>query len=1036
MKNDYLGNNGKACALGRGLFSAFLLSAFLIGSPQTMFAGTTGMQAVQQNGVVKGQVVDHNGEPIIGATIKVVGTDRGTVTNLDGEFTLEGVNTGKLNISYVGFGTKEVNFRAGETLNITLDEDMEALDEVVVIGYGTTKKANLTGSVAAVDFTEISNLPVANTSNLLQGRLPGVVLQLNGAQAGHDDPEIRVRGIGTLGDASKNNPMVLIDGIESSISQMSELPAEDIQSVSVLKDAASAAIYGVRAANGVILVTTKRGLEMRPQVTYSGSVALQEATVLPDFVGGYDWALMFNEAQPARAYTQDMLDKLKNGSDPDHFANTDWAREMFRSAFMQQHHLSVQGGSQAMHYMFSVQYLDQDGIMKNTRNKRYNFRSNIDAKLDRVKLGLNLAGSKQSVYEPTTGVTGEGLMRDLTWFTRPTVPVKFSNGHWAYNDGNGAISQSTFKNPLRDIYNGKRDNDHYRFDGKVFGEVDILDGLKFTSSLAFKLYTNRMMTYSPRNEAHYNAEGDEIAPAGTQNTLTNYDWFQTGWINENILSYNKKFGDHQLGVLLGHSIQENRYDVDNSSKQGFPTDAIYELNGGTQNPSATGYAEEDALQSFFGRVSYNYADRYLAEFNIRHDGSSRLPKNNRYATFPSFSAAWVVSNEAFLQNVDWLSSLKLRASWGKLGNQEIGNYAFAETLAAQGSYYFGDKKYIGMRATGIANENIKWETTTITDFGFDASFFKGRLSTTFDWYNKVTNDILLQLPMPGIFLGSLGAPYQNAGKVKNTGWEWSLNYYDHAGDWNWNAGFSLSGVHNEIVDMNGQESISGSTINREGEAIGSYYGLKALGLYRTEADLQRTNSEGKQIMQNGQAPQLGDIMYEDFNDDGNINDDDRQIIGNPFPKLQYAISLGASWKNFDLSMFWQGIAGLDRFNWETTVISNGGNKSTRWLDRWSASNPGGSMPALGREYNDTYSSFWLTKGDYLRLKSLELGYTFRKNPLFQQWGVQSVRLYLAGSNLLTFSSLDDYDPEKFSSDMRNDAHPNVRAYSFGVIVKF
>lgn len=1036
MKNDYLGNNGKACALGRGLFSAFLLSAFLIGSPQTMFAGTTGMQAVQQNGVVKGQVVDHNGEPIIGATIKVVGTDRGTVTNLDGEFTLEGVNTGKLNISYVGFGTKEVNFRAGETLNITLDEDMEALDEVVVIGYGTTKKANLTGSVAAVDFTEISNLPVANTSNLLQGRLPGVVLQLNGAQAGHDDPEIRVRGIGTLGDASKNNPMVLIDGIESSISQMSELPAEDIQSVSVLKDAASAAIYGVRAANGVILVTTKRGLEMRPQVTYSGSVALQEATVLPDFVGGYDWALMFNEAQPARAYTQDMLDKLKNGSDPDHFANTDWAREMFRTAFMQQHHLSVQGGSQAMHYMFSVQYLDQDGIMKNTRNKRYNFRSNIDAKLGRVKLGLNLAGSKQSVYEPTTGVTGEGLMRDLTWFTRPTVPVKFSNGHWAYNDGNGAISQSTFKNPLRDIYNGTRDNDHYRFDGKVFGEVDILDGLKFTSSLAFKLYTNRMMTYSPRNEAHYNAEGEEIAPAGTQNTLTNYDWFQTGWINENILSYNKKFGDHQLGVLLGHSIQENRYDVDNGSKQGFPTDAIYELNGGTQNPSATGYAEEDALQSFFGRVSYNYADRYLAEFNIRHDGSSRLPKNNRYATFPSFSAAWVVSNEAFLQNVDWLSSLKLRASWGKLGNQEIGNYAFAETLAAQGSYYFGDKKYIGMRATGIANENIKWETTTITDFGFDASFFKGRLSTTFDWYNKVTNDILLQLPMPGIFLGSLGAPYQNAGKVKNTGWEWSVNYYDHAGDWNWNAGFSLSGVHNEIVDMNGQESISGSTINREGEAIGSYYGLKALGLYRTEADLQRTNSEGKQIMQNGQTPQLGDIMYEDFNDDGNINDDDRQIIGNPFPKLQYAISMGASWKNFDLSMFWQGIAGLDRFNWETTVISNGGNKSTRWLDRWSASNPGGSMPALGREYNDTYSSFWLTKGDYLRLKSLELGYTFRKNQLFQQWGVQSVRLYLAGSNLLTFSSLDDYDPEKFSSDMRNDAHPNVRAYSFGVIVKF
>lgn len=1036
MKNVFFRSCGKARASWHRLFSAFLLSAFLIGGPQTVFAGAHGVQAVQQNGTVKGQVVDHNGEPIIGATIKVVGTDRGTVTNLDGQFTLEGVTAGKLNISYVGFGTKEVNFRAGETLNITLDEDMEALDEVVVIGYGTTKKANLTGSVAAVDFTELSNLPVANTSNLLQGRLPGVVLQMNGAQAGHDDPEIRVRGIGTLGDASKNNPMVLIDGIESSISQMSELPAEDIQSVSVLKDAASAAIYGVRAANGVILVTTKRGLEMRPQVTYSGSVALQEPTVLPDFVGGYDWALMFNEAQPARAYTQDMLDKLKSGSDPDHFASTNWAKEMFRTAFMQQHHLSVQGGSQVMHYMFSVQYMDQDGIMKNTRNKRYNFRSNIDAKLGRVKLGLNLAGSKQSVYEPTTDVTGEGLMRDLTWFTRPTVPVKFSNGHYAYTDGNGAISQSTFKNPVHDIYTGKRDNDHYRFDGKVFGEVDLVKGLQFRTSLAYKLYTNRMMTYSPRSEAKYNAEGEEIAPAGTQNTLTDYDWFQTGWINENILTYNNKWGDHNLGVLVGHSIQENRYDVNESSKQGFPTDAIYELNGGTQNPSASGYAEEDALQSFFGRVSYNFADRYLAEFNIRHDGSSRLPKGNRYATFPSFSAAWVMSNEAFMQNIDWLNSLKLRASWGKLGNQEIGNYAYAETLAAQGSYYFGDKKFIGMRATSIANEKIKWETTTITDFGLDASFFKGRLSTTFDWYNKVTDDILLRLPMPGIYLGSLNAPYQNAGKVKNTGWEWNVNYYDHAGDWNWNAGFSLASVHNEIVDMNGQESISGNTINREGEAIGSYYGLKAIGLYRTEADLNRTNSEGKVITQNGQAPSLGDIMFEDFNDDGNINDDDRQILGNPFPKLQYAISLGASWKNFDLSMFWQGIAGLDRFNWETTAISNGGNKSTRWLDRYSASNVNAEMPRLGNEYNDTYSSFWLTKGDYLRLKSLELGYTFRKNALFQQWGVQSVRLYLAGSNLLTFTSVKDYDPEKLSSDMRNDVHPNVRAYSFGVIVKF
>nr|WP_240513613.1 SusC/RagA family TonB-linked outer membrane protein [Prevotella sp. P3-122] len=503
-----------------------------------------------------------------------------------------------------------------------------------------------------------------------------------------------------------------------------------------------------------------------------------------------------------------------------------------------------------------------------------------------------------------------------------------------------------------------------------------------------------------------------------------------------MLTYNNKWGEHNLSVLVGHSIQENRWDMTNISKQGFPTDNIYEMDGGSQNDQVSGSAEETRLQSFFGRINYNYGDRYMAEFNIRRDGSSRLPSSNRYATFPSFSAAWIISNEAFMQNIKWLSSLKLRGSWGKLGNQEIGNYAYTETLSAQGSYFFGDNKYIGMKTSKIANGNIKWETTTITDFGFDASFWGGRISVVFDWYNKETSDILLQLPMPSIFLGSLAAPYQNAGKVRNRGWELAGNYQDRQGDWQWQAGFSLAGVSNKIIDMNGQESISGSTINREGYAIGSYYALKAIGLYRTEDDLKRTNSEGKIITQNGQAPVLGDIMYEDFNDDGNINDEDRQIIGNPFPKLQYSFTLGASWKDFDLTTFWQGVSGLDRFNWDETTISNGGNKTSRWLDRYSATNTNASMPRMGGEYNNTYSSFWLTSGDYLRLKSLELGYTFRNNATLAKIGVQSLRLYLAGSNLLTFTSLDDYDPEKSGTDTRNDVHPNIRSYSFGINVKF
>ena len=995
-----------------------------------------GITMTQQNGIVKGVVKDAKGEPIIGATIKVKNATNATVTDLNGNFTLSNVSHGTLLISYVGYLNKEVEFRSGQTLNITLAEDTKALEEVVVVGYGTQKKANLTGSVAAVNFNDVANIPVANTSTMLQGRLPGVVLQTNGAQAGHDDPEIRVRGVGTLGSGSKNNPMVLIDGIESSISQMSELAADDIESVSVLKDAASAAIYGVRAANGVILVTTKRGADQKPSITYSGSVAIQEATVLPDFVNSYEWAKMYNECQPGKAYTDDMLQIIKDGSDPDHFANTNWAKEMFRTAIMHQHHLSVSGGNQTTRYMISAQFMDQDGILKNTGNRRYNFRSNIDTKLGIVKLGLNLAGSRQDVEEPVTSVTGEGLMRYLTWFTRPTVPVTYANGYYGCVDGNSNIGASVFKNPIEDLNYGRKTNQHHRFDGKVFAEVDIIKGLTFRSSLAYKYYNNEVSTYSPRSAAKYNAEGEILNPAGTQNTLADYSWIEKSYINGNILTYNNKWGEHNLSVLVGHSIQENRWDMTNISKQGFPTDNIYEMDGGSQNDQVSGSAEETRLQSFFGRINYNYGDRYMAEFNIRRDGSSRLPSSNRYATFPSFSAAWIISNEAFMQNIKWLSSLKLRGSWGKLGNQEIGNYAYTETLSAQGSYFFGDNKYIGMKTSKIANGNIKWETTTITDFGFDASFWGGRISVVFDWYSKETSDILLQLPMPSIFLGSLAAPYQNAGKVRNRGWELAGNYQDRQGDWQWQAGFSLAGVSNKIIDMNGQESISGSTINREGYAIGSYYALKAIGLYRTEDDLKRTNSEGKIITQNGQAPVLGDIMYEDFNDDGNINDEDRQIIGNPFPKLQYSFTLGASWKDFDLTTFWQGVSGLDRFNWDETTISNGGNKTSRWLDRYSATNTNASMPRMGGEYNNTYSSFWLTSGDYLRLKSLELGYTFRNNATLAKIGVQSLRLYLAGSNLLTFTSLDDYDPEKSGTDTRNDVHPNIRSYSFGINVKF
>ena len=990
--------------------------------------------ASAQQRSISGMVSDVQGIPVIGASVVIKGTTLGTVTDMEGKFQLDAEPSQTLEVSFIGY--QKVSLPVGNQTYflITLKEDTETLDEVVVVGYATQKKVNLTGSVSSVSAKDIRDIPVANTTTLLQGRLPGLVLTQNGAQAGNDNPEIRIRGIGTFGN---NNPMVLIDGVEGSIAQIAEIPSADIESISVLKDAASAAIYGVRAANGVILITTKQGRTSdKLNVSYAGSYTYQTPGVVPDFVDGYNWALMRNEVRPG-TFNEVALQKLQDGSDPDRYANTDWLDEVLRNANMHQHHLSVNGGSENVRYMASVSYSNQDGIMKETGVERISFRSNLDTNYKRFNFGMNVSGTKSDVEAPAVAPSGEGgIMRYVSWFTRPTVPVKYSNGHYGYVDGSMTNAEDV-KNPLELMSLGNRTNERWRFTGKAYAGIQIWEGLKFQTSFAYAFDLNATKSYSPKSPARYDADGNVLKTAGETNQLSDYWYRNATWTNENLLTFKRMFGKHDLSVLLGHSIIGSRYYTDTAAIQGFPTENIYELNGGTLNPSARGNSEEYRLQSFFGRVNYNYAERYLLEMNVRHDGSSRMPKANRYATFPSVSVGWVFSNEKFIEKYDFLSMGKLRFSWGKLGNQEIGNYAYMATLGASGNYFFNqsDDKQAGMVQTSVPNEKIKWETTSSVNVGLDLGFFNNRIQTTFEWFDKKTSDILMRLAMPGIFLGSLAAPYQNVGAVRNRGWEWNLNYSDRRGDWSWNVGFSLSKVKNEIQEMGGlEETISGNTINRIGEPIGAYFGYKAIGLYRTEEDLLRTNSQGEVIKQNGVAPKLGDIMYADLNDDGNITADDRDIIGNPFPELSYGISMGASWKNFDFTAFWQGVSGIYRYSWETTTDIRG-NFTDRWLNRYSAENPNGSMPALGNTMNDSYSSFWLEKSDYLRLKNVEFGYTFQQ-PFLAKAGISSIRLYLAGTNLLTFTPLKHWDPEKGSGDTRNDVHPNMRTYSIGVNVQF
>lgn len=996
----------------------------------------TTFSAFAQNRTVTGKVYDDTGETLIGAGVLVEGTKTGTITDADGAFAIEVAPGQSLVVSYLGCLDKVVPVGSQKSIDVYLEPNTSKLDEVVVVGYATQKKINLTGSVSSVSARDIKDIPTSNTSLLLKGRLPGLVMTQNGAQAGTDNVDIKIRGIGTFGN---NAPMVLIDGVEGSFGQIDEIPATEIESISVLKDAASAAIYGVRAANGVILITTKKGSASDGiKVNYQGSYTFQMPGILPNYIDGYNWALIKNERDIANeqqpTYDDAALSKILDGSDPDHYANTDWVRSVLRNAHMHQHHLSVSGGAKNTHYMVSVGFTDQQGIMKSSGVKRYSIHSNFDTRYKLFTFGANILGSYTDVLNPAGG--SGAIMRNVNWRTHPTVPIKYSNGHYGYVDGSWNDNLAV-ANPVELISLGHRTDIRYRINTRVFAGIDIYDGLKFQTSFSYALQHRQLKEYTPKTPGCYNAAGELIRPEGKVNKQFDYYWTNPTWKNENLLTYNNTFGKHTVGVLLGHSVISSSHRETSASIEGFPTENIYELVGGTLNPAVWGQSEGYRLQSFFGRVNYSYDDRYLLEVNVRHDGSSRMPKANRYGTFPSVSGGWVFSNEKFLKGQSVLSLGKIRLSWGTLGNQEIGNYAYSPTLSAQGNYFF-DKtadKETGMIQASIPNENIKWETTRTVNAAIDLGFFDNRLTTTFEWFDKKTYDILMQLSMPGIFLGNLNAPFQNVGAVRNRGWEWGINYSDAKGDWNWNIGFNVSHVKNTILHMGGLEQvINGNFINRVGCPIDAYFGYKAVGIYRTEEDLKRVNAEGLPIKQEGVAPQLGDIMYEDVNNDGNVNAEDRVIIGNPHPEFNYGLSLGFSWRDLDFSMFWQGVSGIYRYNWETTSDIRG-NLTDRFLDRWSPANVDGTMPRIGNPINDRYSSFWLDKTDYFRLENLELGYTFRQMQL-RKAGINSIRLYFSGSNLLTFTPLKNWDPEKYANDSQNNVHPNMTTFSLGVNIEF
>lgn len=1011
-----------------------------------------GQLAFSQNDI-SGTVTDSSGQPLPGATILVEKTNRGTTTDFDGGFTISASQGEILNISYVGFATAKITVGTAKTYNVQLQEDAAQLDEVVVVGYGSQKKVNLTGSVATVSFKEEVNQPVTNSGQLLYGRFSGVQLTQTSGNPGADGSSIVIRGIGTFGNST---PLVVIDNIQyDDLAAFNSLAPSDIESVTVLKDASASAIYGARGANGVILVTTRKGTEDKFEISFNTYYGVQDATVKPDFLGSYDYATLMNEKFRNEdgsgflpRYTPDQMDAIRTGSLPDQFANTSWADEVLRMASIQNHNFSFSGGNDKTTYRLSLGYLGQDAIIRSKfKSERYNISLNINSKL---KDWFTLSSVSNAFWKRNEGPTGgqgafdgdNGIIYMLQR-TAPTIPAYYSNGEYGIVDGAYENSNYSFQtaNPLRRGYLGNYNQDIINISQRIGATFKLSDSFSFETSGSANIIYNNTSDFSPT--ATTRDWAGNIVGQDQLNTLKNSTNLEYRLLNENILRYSKTFNKvHDLGILVGHSISYLKSDGFNGQLSGFPTDNLEEFNaGGLTNPAVNGGAYEEVTQSFFGRINYNYAGKYLAEFNLRRDGSSKFGPQHLYGNFPSASVGWNISKEKFLENADYITNLKIRASWGISGNDRIGNYIPYQGYNADQDYVLGnDTDVVGVAVTSLANPFIRWEQTEQYDLGLDLSLFKNKVELIADYFNRNSTDILYtNFPIPNT-LGVTNLAAQNAASMVNRGLELGLNYRGNLGNAKFSLGANLTKmIKNEVTGLGdgGEETISNIDIIRIGAPFKSYYGLKAIGIFQ---NLEEIANAPTQFGNANTAP--GDIRYADISGpdgvpDGIVNDDDRTIIGNPNPKLLVNFNGSIEYKGFDLNFMFQGVSGVDRLlmgNGNQPMADDRSNVLSYWINRWTPENPSAHLPRVGGQNNTKVSSFYVQDASYLRLKSLELGYSL-PNDILKKININKLRVFVGALNLFTFTGLEYFDPEGGSGSQSNRNAPLYKTITLGLNLK-
>jgi len=1005
-----------------------------------MLCATT--MAFAQNITVTGTVTDVTNEPLIGVNVQVKGTTIGTVTDIDGRYSIS-VPGGQtvLVFSYVGFLPQELTVGNQRTLNVVMREDTQRLEEVVIVGYGIQKKVNLTGAISTVDAELLANRPITSSTQALQG-VRGVYVNQAGAQPGADGTTIRIRGTGTL---NNSNPLILVDGIEYSLDAINP---NDIESISILKDAASSAIYGSRAANGVILVKTKDGKKSDFITNYNNYFGFQRATYLPDFV--YDPIVFMetrnqaqiNEGKLVPDYPQSVIDEYREGmktGDPYVYPVNNWLDIMFRDAFIQEHNVRFSGGDEKYIYSLSLGYDSQDGVLRGTSSEKYTLNLKTTAQINRrLKIGMNITGNYLIRKDPVPGIASTV---EMVYKAQAFHPTYLEDGRYA-DTFVRSPGHNQFRHPLAYTDEGINERKSQRILTNLTAEYQLPFNIKYNLQVGISKFDLKRVHFVPEI---YTYQVKTLAPFritwdssdGTMRHARHVDQNDMDKTIFNTLNWGKTLSKNEVQLLLGYSYEDFFASNFFAQREGYLGNELYELDAGSNNPLVGGSSSKSVLMSYFGRANYVYNNRYLVEANFRYDGSSRFAKGNRWGLFPSFSAGWRINEEEFLKDVSWLNILKMRASWGQLGNQRIALFRYVDLMNSTTRYPFNGAPNAGAAVTAYNDPNITWETTTMSNIGLDATLLNGKIDFTFELYNKRTTDILRTVELPQQ-VGNLNGPIQNIGTVDNKGFELGISYRDRWKGLRYEIFGDITHVNNKIVDLKGQTIINGMFILKEGYPIDSYYMLNSIGIFQSQQEV-----DSSPFQTSNTKP--GYLKFEDVNGDGKITEDDRKILGSVIPKYTYTFGLNLSYKQFSLNAFFQGVSNVftygDRIG--ATPFWFGCGLPRAWLtDAWTPERGTSATLPIVTTYegslneNVRTNSFWLRDASYLRLKNVQLTYEIPSQLMKKTNVIKNLRIFVNAQNLLTFSKMKDFDPEK---DLKGDtyyAFPSVKTMTAGLNVTF